>query len=127
MRLILKVFGIPPSIENVVKVAFLNRQAFDSEINGSLLNRLGLLFLDKVLRRNNRKGSRKNISSHYDVSNDFYSLWLDNTMTYSSALFADGSESLEEAQLKKYDRLLHLTRKLWRACSRDWLRLGWFC
>ncbi len=53
------------------------------------------------LNRNTRKQARKNISAHYDLGNDFYSLWLDETMTYSSALF-EGDESLERAQKAKY-------------------------
>lgn len=54
------------------------------------------------LNRNNRKQARKNISHHYDLGNDFYSLWLDDTMTYSSAKFDTGQESLERAQTAKY-------------------------
>ncbi|MBJ6370752.1 SAM-dependent methyltransferase [Sedimentitalea arenosa] len=54
------------------------------------------------LQRNNRKQARKNISYHYDLGNDFYKLWLDDTMTYSSALFTTGQESLEAAQIAKY-------------------------
>ena len=55
-----------------------------------------------MLNRNNRTNSRKNIHAHYDLGNAFYSLWLDDSMTYSSALFADGQESLETAQARKY-------------------------
>ena len=55
-------------------------------------------------RRNTPGNSRRNISEHYDLSNDFYSLWLDKTLTYSSAWF-NGSESLEHAQENKYRRL----------------------
>ncbi len=58
------------------------------------------------LHRNNRKQARKNISYHYDLGNDFYSLWLDDTMTYSSALFETGQESLENAQIAKYASLV---------------------
>jgi cyclopropane-fatty-acyl-phospholipid synthase len=60
-----------------------------------------------MLRGNTRSGSKKNISAHYDLSNDFYKLWLDRTMTYSSALF-DGNNalSLEFAQTAKYERIL---------------------
>jgi cyclopropane-fatty-acyl-phospholipid synthase len=54
------------------------------------------------LQSNTKKGSRKNIAYHYDLGNDFYKLWLDDTMTYSSALFTSGQESLELAQQKKY-------------------------
>ena len=55
-------------------------------------------------RRNTPKNSRRNISEHYDLSNDFYGLWLDETMTYSSAWF-DGEQSLKSAQENKYHRL----------------------
>ncbi len=56
-------------------------------------------------KRNNLIGSRKNIEAHYDLSNNFFSLFLDPTMTYSSAYFSYTNESLESAQTKKYDRL----------------------
>ncbi|WP_299147788.1 cyclopropane-fatty-acyl-phospholipid synthase family protein [uncultured Tateyamaria sp.] len=54
------------------------------------------------LQRNHRDQARKNISYHYDLGNDFYGLWLDDTMTYSSALFETGQESHEAAQIAKY-------------------------
>lgn len=58
-----------------------------------------------LLRSNTVRGARKNISEHYDLSNEFYSLWLDPSMTYSSAHFRNGAETLEEGQVEKYDRL----------------------
>ncbi len=54
------------------------------------------------LQSNSRRQAKKNISYHYDLGNDFYRLWLDDTMTYSSALFKTGQESLEAAQTAKY-------------------------
>ncbi|NUB45157.1 class I SAM-dependent methyltransferase [Fertoebacter nigrum] len=54
------------------------------------------------LRGNSRRQAKKNISYHYDLGNQFYGLWLDRTMTYSSALFRTGQESLEAAQTAKY-------------------------
>ena len=51
---------------------------------------------------NTKRQALKNISYHYDLGNDFYSLWLDETMTYSSALFNTSQESLEKAQIAKY-------------------------
>ena len=54
------------------------------------------------LQSNSRRQARKNIAHHYDLGNDFYQLWLDDTMTYSSALFTSGQESLERAQTQKY-------------------------
>ncbi len=56
-------------------------------------------------RPNSLKKSRKNISEHYDLSNEFFRLWLDPTMTYSCAYFDPPEQSLEEAQIKKYDQL----------------------
>ncbi|MDJ0825711.1 MAG: cyclopropane-fatty-acyl-phospholipid synthase family protein [Rhodobacter sp.] len=54
------------------------------------------------LKSNSRRQAKKNIRHHYDLGNDFYGLWLDDTMTYSSAKFATGQESLEAAQTAKY-------------------------
>jgi cyclopropane-fatty-acyl-phospholipid synthase len=54
------------------------------------------------LQSNSRTQAKKNIAHHYDLGNDFYGLWLDDTMTYSSALFRSGQESLERAQIEKY-------------------------
>ena len=58
------------------------------------------------LVRNHRRQARRNISYHYDLGNDFYKLWLDDTMTYSSALFTSGQESLEAAQTAKYASMI---------------------
>ncbi len=59
------------------------------------------------LRSNTRRGSRKNIAAHYDLSNDFYRLWLDSTMTYSAALFAgEADRALSAAQEAKYQRII---------------------
>jgi cyclopropane-fatty-acyl-phospholipid synthase len=58
--------------------------------------------------RNTREGSRRNIEAHYDLGNDFYRLWLDETMTYSSALFESADQSLADAQRSKYRRMAQL-------------------
>lgn len=58
------------------------------------------------LRDNGRTKARENIAAHYDLGNDFYSAWLDSTMTYSSARFASADDSLEDAQLRKVHTLL---------------------
>ena len=57
------------------------------------------------LRRNTRAGARRNIAAHYDLGNDFYRLWLDETMTYSSAVFETADQSLADAQRAKYRRI----------------------
>lgn len=58
------------------------------------------------MQSNSKSQAKKNISYHYDLGNDFYALWLDDTMTYSSALFKSGQESLEKAQENKYASLV---------------------
>lgn len=65
-----------------------------------------LLFLKSFFTKNTKRGSKKNIRAHYDLGNDFYQLWLDESMTYSSAIFDDNSLSLFEAQQQKYQRIL---------------------
>ncbi|QDU31072.1 Cyclopropane-fatty-acyl-phospholipid synthase [Anatilimnocola aggregata] len=57
------------------------------------------------LRRNNEQGSKQNIAAHYDLGNDFYSLWLDESLAYSSAVFESPQATLAEAQIAKFDRL----------------------
>jgi cyclopropane-fatty-acyl-phospholipid synthase len=66
-------------------------------------------FMDKIWHRkrdNNKAGSKDNIASHYDLGNEFYKLWLDDTMTYSAALFDGKANSLESAQRLKYARVM---------------------
>ena len=60
------------------------------------------------LQSNSKRQARKNIAHHYDLGNDFYRLWLDDTMTYSSGLFVNGQESLERAQQQKYASMVDL-------------------
>lgn len=62
-------------------------------------------WLGHVRRRNNLTMSKRNIAEHYDLGNDFYALWLDPTMTYSSAKFENPHQSLQEAQEAKYEAL----------------------
>lgn len=72
----------------------------------------GLIFvrayerLRHLMNSNSKRQAKKNISHHYDLGNAFYALWLDDTMTYSSALFRSGQESLERAQEQKYASML---------------------
>ena len=58
------------------------------------------------LQSNSKKQAKKNISYHYDLGNDFYSLWLDKSMTYSSAYFKKDTETLEKAQENKYKSII---------------------
>lgn len=61
-----------------------------------------------LLRANTRRGSRHNISFHYDLGNAFYERWLDSTMLYSSALFENENDTLEAAQAQRLDRIVQL-------------------
>ena len=58
--------------------------------------------IGKVLRANTRGGAKRNIAYHYDLGNSFYAQWLDPTMTYSSAVFAEPAQDLAAAQVNKY-------------------------
>jgi cyclopropane-fatty-acyl-phospholipid synthase len=82
-----------------------NEEVLDRYIYGNFLARIASRF-SYLFTRNTLKGSKKNIHAHYDLGNDFYKLWLDPSMTYSSAIFADASENLTSAQYRKYDRII---------------------
>jgi cyclopropane-fatty-acyl-phospholipid synthase len=95
-----------PDLAALITLAALNHGALEDAVYGSVWGKL-LYRLRHLLRANTRAGSRRNVHAHYDLGNDFYAGWLDATMTYSSALFAgDLSQSLEDAQLAKYERIL---------------------
>jgi cyclopropane-fatty-acyl-phospholipid synthase len=85
-----------------------NREPLERPIYGSLLGRLANRLLH-LARANTRSGSRRNIAAHYDLGNDFFALFLDPTMMYSSAIFAQPNMTLEAAQLARLD---HICRKL---------------
>jgi cyclopropane-fatty-acyl-phospholipid synthase len=93
-------------IERLVTLFLMNMAALEKYANGNLLSRLALMIQDRFLRRNSLGGAKRNIEAHYDVGNDFYALWLDKSMTYSSALFGNTANSLEQAQANKYERIL---------------------
>jgi cyclopropane-fatty-acyl-phospholipid synthase len=94
---------LPKLIEILVR----NRHAIESVIYGTWWGRT-LYRVRHLLNRNSKSGSRKNIHAHYDIGNDFYQLWLDPSMTYSSALFSNGHvDTLQDAQTAKYRRILH--------------------
>ena len=97
-------------VERLVSFFLLNLDHFEGFAHGNFLNRLGFVLHNALVRRNSVSGSRRNIEAHYDVGNDFYSLWLDETMTYSSALFGN-SQNLADAQRNKYGRILERLEK----------------
>lgn len=97
-------------LTRVLTLFAMNREALESAVHGNLLS-LALARLRHLARANTRSGSRRNIMAHYDLGNDFYALWLDRTMTYSSALF-DGNpqRDLAAAQHAKYERIARVLR-----------------
>lgn len=87
-----------------------NEHLFSSYAHGNIIFKLfsKLLYLTK---RNSLNGSKNNIKAHYDLGNNFYQLWLDPSMTYSSAIFNTDAKDITSAQHYKYDRLLDKIQK----------------
>ena len=94
-----------PDMGAVLRFALRNAAELANVYAGGWLTRAALR-VSHALRANTRAGSRRNIHAHYDLGNAFYSLWLDPTMSYSSALFQEPGQDLAAAQHAKYDRIL---------------------
>jgi cyclopropane-fatty-acyl-phospholipid synthase len=110
-----------PDLLQVVRLFVLNMDALASmDRRGSRLQRLGLR-LFHALRRNSRSGARRNIAAHYDLSNDFFALFLDSTMAYSAGIFTHAQATLEEASVAKFD---HICRRLQLRPSDHLLEIG---
>jgi cyclopropane-fatty-acyl-phospholipid synthase len=99
------------ALEIVGDVQRLFRMGFSINFDESRLSFLSKLrfFIMSLLTRDTLRRASKNISHHYDLGNEFYSFFLDKTMTYSCAYFKNEDDSLEQAQLNKYE---HISRKL---------------
>ncbi len=95
-----------PSVETLMTVAMRNREHMGAYDHAGAFTRAKFRLVDTVLRANSRRGATRNIRSHYDVGNEFYQLWLDDGMTYSSGLFTDGDDDLGRAQHRKNARAL---------------------
>jgi cyclopropane-fatty-acyl-phospholipid synthase len=94
------------NLKSLLEMAIRNRTLLEKAIYGSWLGSL-IYRLKHRMRNNSKSGSRKNIHAHYDLGNRFYSLWLDPSMTYSSAWFSDDLQMpLVQAQSNKYRRIL---------------------
>ena len=78
---------------------------FSGLLDISILNSFKRFFFNNTKNR-----SKINISKHYDLGNDFFSLWLDKSLTYSSAIFNDFDKNLEKAQMNKYKKLVDLIK-----------------
>jgi cyclopropane-fatty-acyl-phospholipid synthase len=90
-----------PDLQALMDVAMLNNDQIGHSFPGMEVLRAWER-LRHWLRPNTRRGAKRNIAYHYDLGNEFYRLWLDRTMTYSSALFSGQGETLEQAQKNKY-------------------------
>ena len=69
-----------------------------------------LNYVKNIFIKNTKERSKENISKHYDLGNEFFSTWLDKTLTYSSAIFENGKNNLEDAQINKYKKLSNLIK-----------------
>ena len=67
-------------------------------------------YIKNIFLKNTKKNSKNYISRHYDLGNEFFSLWLDKTLTYSSGIFEQNKNNLEEAQINKYKKLINLIK-----------------
>ena len=93
-----------PDLTSLLSLGVANAEVLGDALTGIWIPK-ALNRLRHARRANTRSGSRRNIAAHYDLGNDFYRLWLDGSMTYSSGLFADVEEPLAAAQRRKYLRL----------------------
>jgi len=96
-----------PSVEDVAAVALKNLDHFSGYAYAGFWHQLKFRVVDRLIRSNSTRGAARNIRAHYDVGNEFYQLWLDEGMTYSSAMFSEGDSDLERGQNRKYDRILN--------------------
>ena len=95
------------NLTNLIELAAKNIKIvhkFSGTFDLSIFNKIKGLFI-----KNNKSRSKENIRKHYDLGNEFFSLWLDKTLTYSSAIF-DDSNDLEKAQINKYKKLSNLVK-----------------
>jgi len=98
-------FWSADDLTTVMRILALNQKAFEDMEKG--LARLTAPFYKfyHYVRKNTKAGSRKNILAHYDLGNDFYALFLDQTMTYSCGIFEQQDSTLKQASEAKYDRI----------------------
>jgi len=94
-----------PDLTGFLTLLARNRDALQKAVYGAW-HKLLAARVRHYLNHNSKAGSQRNIMAHYDLGNDFYRLWLDPGMSYSAAIFTQGSDSLEIAQCAKYRRIL---------------------
>ena len=96
------------NLSNLIEVTARNIEVmhkFSGLLDFPIIN----FFRNKIIK-NTKSRSKENIAKHYDLGNDFFSLWLDDTLTYSSAIFDDRSKNLSDAQNNKYQKLIDLIK-----------------
>ena len=98
-----------PDISKVIQLFSINREYNKNIIHGNIIYNY-YNYIKHRLRSNSKPGSKKNIAYHYDLGNDFYSTWLDSSMTYSSAIFNKNQSNLKLAQKNKYENLCNITK-----------------
>lgn len=96
-----------PDLAVLLEILVENHDHIQRLFNGALPMKV-INWISHRLRRNSRRGARKNIHAHYDLGNEFYAAWLDETMTYSSARYAMRDEALAVAQTRKYESLARM-------------------
>jgi len=101
-------FWSSPDVTTFLELFCINQQSTLSALQGRPVTRF-LLSLRHWLNANTRSGSKRNISAHYDLGNAFYREWLDPSMTYSSAIYSNETNNLEQAQAEKYASLVRQT------------------
>jgi cyclopropane-fatty-acyl-phospholipid synthase len=94
-----------PDLPALLRLMLRNRRALDALETGVARFAVPLRLLAHWMHRNTRSGSRRNISAHYDLGNEFFQLFLDETMMYSCALFQNPSSTLTEASIAKLDSI----------------------
>ena len=92
-------------LTRVMRILALNQKAFEDMEKGIARLTAPIYKFYHYVRKNTKVGSRKNILAHYDLGNDFYALFLDETMTYSCGVFEQDDSTLREASEAKYDRI----------------------
>ncbi|MAI29082.1 MAG: hypothetical protein CMP38_02620 [Rickettsiales bacterium] len=96
------------NLTNFLEWGARNFHEFSKYVRGKWFTIL-YLRLKHHLKKNSRSGSKKNISFHYDLGNSFYEKWLDESMTYSSAMFKNPEDNLLKGQINKYENLANIT------------------
>jgi cyclopropane-fatty-acyl-phospholipid synthase len=98
-----------PDLTARIELSAQNIANIEAAFSGHFLYRLANR-LRHLLKSNSKRGSRRNIAFHYDLGNDFYRLWLDPKMVYSSGLYCHSQDSLEDAQNAKLSRIVELMK-----------------